>query len=260
MLPQRQVARVDPPTTARFTRDYESTATPVVLRGLVTGWPATQRWSLQRLAEEHGGLAVTAAQLRGGAVVMSDRRGLAHEATTLGAFLDELREGASDRYVMTPHAGLPARLADDAPEPEYCHSATWRDGNLWIGAADTRSGLHFDLADNLHAVVLGRKRFALAAPRQSASLYPNGPLHGVPNGARADLLDPDLTRHPRLRGVVPLVADLEPGDAIYIPRLWWHQARTLAPCASVNFWWASGLLRTVAVAGHWFKRARGVSL
>jgi lysine-specific demethylase 8 len=33
------------------------------------------------------------------------------------------------------------------------------------------------------------------------------------------------------------VADLEPGDALYIPAKWWHQVESLDLSASVNSWW-----------------------
>jgi hypothetical protein len=35
-----------------------------------------------------------------------------------------------------------------------------------------------------------------------------------------------------------LVAELAPGDALYIPKLWWHQVESTAPFnALVNYWW-----------------------
>lgn len=256
----RPIDRIEVPTPARFRRDYEAPRVPVVLRGLAASWPAMERWSLACLRSEHGDLRVTAARVDRGAVVMDDRLGLAHEELTLGAFLDGLREGARDRYVMSPLAALPPELARAAPPPAYCADAPWRDGNLWIGAPGTVSGLHFDVADNLHAVVSGRKRFTLAPPRESAALYPNGPLHGVPNGARVDLEHPDFERFPRLRGARPWAAELEPGDALYIPSLWWHQVRTVGVSVAANFWWASGLRRAAVLTAQWCKRARGVSM
>lgn len=260
MRAHRLVDSIDAPTRERFAREYEASATPVVLRGVATSWPATERWSLDRLAREHGDLRVLAARLDRGAVVMDARRGLEHAPVTLGAFLEALRGGARDRYVSTPLADLPPTLARDAPLPPYCDGASWHDGNLWIGADGTTSGLHFDVADNFHAVVSGRKRFVLAPPRQSASLYPNGPLHGVPNGARVDLERPDFERFPRMRDASPVVAELGPGDMLYIPRLWWHQVRTIGTCVSVNYWWSSGPYGALVTMARWFKRARGVSL
>jgi hypothetical protein len=51
---------------------------------------------------------------------------------------------------------------------------------------------------------------------------------------------PDLDRYPRFREALTAAqsADVEPGDAIYIPYLWWHGVESLAPFNMlVNFWW-----------------------
>jgi hypothetical protein len=52
--------------------------------------------------------------------------------------------------------------------------------------------------------------------------------------------EPDLERFPRYRQALDLalVAELEPGDAIYIPYLWWHGVQSLGTLnALVNYWW-----------------------
>ena len=254
------VARIDAPSPEVFEAEYVRRSRPVILRGAIDDWPATERWSLDRLAREHGDLRVLAARLDRGAVVMDARRGLEHAPVTLGAFLEALRGGARDRYVSTPLAELPPTLARDAPLPPYCDGASWHDGNLWIGADGTTSGLHFDVADNFHAVVSGRKRFVLAPPRQSASLYPNGPLHGVPNGARVDLERPDFERFPRMRDASPVVAELGPGDLLYIPSMWWHQAHSDDVSISINLWWAKGPFVAILRAAEAFMRLRDLKL
>jgi hypothetical protein len=50
----------------------------------------------------------------------------------------------------------------------------------------------------------------------------------------------DDERFPLFRGVrdKALVAELEPGDALYIPKLWWHQVESTASFNGlVNYWW-----------------------
>ena len=75
-----------------------------------------------------------------------------------------------------------------------------------------------------------------------ANLY-IGPLDFAPTGAAITLArpdQPDFERHPRLREALAnaLVAELEPGDALYMPPLWWHQVESLEPLnALVNYWW-----------------------
>ncbi|MAW98876.1 MAG: transcriptional regulator, partial [Sphingomonas sp.] len=52
--------------------------------------------------------------------------------------------------------------------------------------------------------------------------------------------DPGDPRYPRFDAVRDraLVAELNPGDAIYIPKLWWHQVEASAPFnVLINYWW-----------------------
>jgi lysine-specific demethylase 8 len=232
---------------------------PAVFAGLVGDWPAVQRWTLDYLGSAYPAVAVTTAQVAAGVVVMDRRRGLIQGPEPIRAFIAALQAGARDRYMMAPLSELPAELRGDAPPPAYLSGTRVQNAKLWIGASGTVSSMHRDLADNLHAQVAGRKRFTLVAPRQSACIYPNSFFDGVPNGCRVDVEHPDYGRFPRLREAELFVADLGPGDVIYIPRGWWHHVRTLDASISVNFWWARGARRLLVQAADYVKRVRRIS-
>lgn len=91
-------------------------------------------------------------------------------------------------------------------------------------------------------MVAGRRRFTLFPPQQLANLY-IGPLDLTPAGQPVSLVDiaaPDLQRFPRYAQALEhaLVAELEPGDALFIPSMWWHHVQALTPFnVLVNFWW-----------------------
>jgi hypothetical protein len=112
---------------------------------------------------------------------------------------------------------------------------------LWLGNRVTTPA-HFDAFHNLAVVACGRRRFTLFAPEQISNLY-IGPLDFAPTGAAISMarLDrPDDPRFPRLRQALEqaLVSELAPGDAIYIPPLWWHHVASLERLnALVNYWW-----------------------
>jgi lysine-specific demethylase 8 len=255
----RPLPRVAAASRDEFFADWVGPRRPAVFTGLVREWPAVRRWSVDALADAHPDVVVTTARLADGVVVMDRRRGLLQGPERLAAFVAALRAGTCDRYVMAPLDELPATLRADAPPPTYLDGTAVQSAKLWIGSAGTVSGLHFDLADNLHAQVSGRKRFTLVAPEQSACVYPNSFFDGVPNGCRVDVERPDYARHPRLRDAALLVAELEPGDVIYIPRGWWHHVRTLELGIAVNFWWARGVRRLLVQAADYVKRVRRIS-
>ncbi len=113
--------------------------------------------------------------------------------------------------------------------------------SIWIGNR-TCIAPHFDNTENIACVVGGRRRFTLFPPDQIANLYP-GPLDLTPAGQPISLVDvrkPDLDRFPRFAEALRVaeVAELGPGDAIYIPALWWHNVEALEDFnVLVNFWW-----------------------
>lgn len=112
---------------------------------------------------------------------------------------------------------------------------------LWIGNKATVAP-HFDVADNLACVAAGRRRFILFPPEQTANIYP-GPMDVTPANVPISMVsldEPDFVRFPRYREALDaaFVAELGPGDAIYIPYLWWHGVQSLSSFnLLVNYWW-----------------------
>jgi hypothetical protein len=82
----------------------------------------------------------------------------------------------------------------------------------------------------------------LFPPGEIGNLY-IGPLDFAPTGAPMSLVQlhaPDFTRFPKFRAALgaAVSADLGPGDALFIPPLWWHHVESLEPVnLLVNYWW-----------------------
>ncbi len=118
---------------------------------------------------------------------------------------------------------------------------------LWIGGA-LKTQTHNDRDHNLACVVAGRRRFVLFPPEQVANLYV-GPLDNPPPLSLADPEAPDYDRFPRFREAMATarVAHLEAGDALFMPKYWWHHVTSKdAYNVMVNYWWgdvATGLDR-----------------
>jgi Cupin-like domain len=115
--------------------------------------------------------------------------------------------------------------------------------SIWIGNR-TIASAHYDAPNNIACCAVGRRRFTLFPPEQIFNLYP-GPLELTPGGQAISVVDfesPDFDRHPRFREALAAgqTAVLAPGDAVFIPSMWWHHVEGLDSFnALVNYWWSS---------------------
>jgi hypothetical protein len=112
---------------------------------------------------------------------------------------------------------------------------------MWVGNRGIVAP-HYDIHDNLACVVGGKRTFTLFPPEQICNLYP-GPSLNTPAGvpiSMVDIKNPDFKRYPKYKQAVKagFQATLEPGDAVYIPALWWHGVESLETFnILVNYWW-----------------------
>ena len=122
---------------------------------------------------------------------------------------------------------------------------------IWIGNR-TLVAPHVDDSDNIAVVVAGARRFTLFPPSQIHNLY-IGPIDQTPSGASISLVDidkPDYEKYPRYRIAEQhrQSVELAPGDAIFIPMLWWHQVEALSPLnVLLNYWNGGSIGSEVAV-------------
>ena len=237
-------------------REVIASVRPAVLRGLVNAWPAVGvgRRSPAAVVEylrrfDNGGLVdaiMTPPEVEGRVFYNEAMSGfnfvrnrlpiaaVAEQALRYGAFARAPAVAAQSALMRDCLPGFSAENAlsvlDSAVLPR-----------IWLGTAIT-TPTHLDEWNNIGCVVCGRRRFTLFPPEQIVNLY-IGPLDFAPTGAPMSLVrlhDPDFERFPRFRAALKaaVTADLGPGDAIYIPPLWWHHVESLEPFnLLVNYWW-----------------------
>ncbi|KAF1697840.1 cupin [Pseudoxanthomonas jiangsuensis] len=169
------------------------------------------------------------------------RGGLDQVLDEIAAHLDEPRPPTYYVASQQVDACLPAMRADN--DLDFAAHGIQAPPSVWIGNRVTAS-CHYDAPNNIAVCGVGRRRFTLFPPDQIGNLYP-GPLDPTPGGQAVSVVDfarPDFERFPRFADALPnaQVAVLEPGDAIFIPSMWWHHVEGLeAFNVLVNYWWMS---------------------
>jgi hypothetical protein len=230
---------------------------PAVLRGLVSGWPSVASGAgspeelcayISRFDNGTPVAAYIAPPAIGGRFFYSDdlqgfnfERPFMPLGKAAELIASEVRKGSRNSvYVGSAHIkqALPGFEGENALPLAENKGA---DPRIWLGTATTVAA-HFDAFNNVACVVAGKRRFTLFPPEQISNLY-IGPIDNTVSGAPTTMVDfrnPDFERFPKFRDALDAaqVAELEPGDAIYIPALWWHHVEALSPFNMlVNYWW-----------------------
>ncbi|NJM50841.1 MAG: cupin-like domain-containing protein [Sphingomonadales bacterium] len=164
----------------------------------------------------------------------------------MAALLDKMIEVIGQDNAMAMYAGsVPASQV--APNFPNDNSMPLLPGSveprLWIGNRSCVAA-HFDVDYNIACAVAGQRVFTIFPPEQINNLY-IGPLEYNMAGPPVSLVDfakPGYDRFPKFRDAMDsaLVAELEPGDALFLPPLWWHHVEATGPFnILVNYWWSS---------------------
>ena len=234
---------------------------PVILRGIARDLPLVAAGlegaesAMTWLKQFDGGRPVTAylgdPTIGGRFGYSDDCTGLnfKRESGSLSGYLDQLLASLNDSdapaiYIgstdidlylpgLRAQAALPFGDAQLVENPPLV--------SIWIGNR-TVASTHYDMSNNLACCMVGRRRFTLFPPEQVANLYP-GPLDPTPGGQVVSMVNlgaPDLDRYPRYAEALAHaeVAELEPGDVLLYPALWWHNVEALdAFNVMINYWW-----------------------
>lgn len=252
--PDHHIACIEDVKTARFAEIVRE-ALPVVLKSMASDWPLVRQArqsdqaAVDYLKAFDSGKPVPVwigePEIRGEFFYgdtpgkLNFRKAPASISATLDHLLTLVNEdNPRSVYIQS----LP--VSDHIPGFHDAHRLDILPGiepRIWIGNR-LRIQTHYDPVDNVAVLAAGKRRFTLFAPDQTPNLYV-GPLERTVAGApvsMAAIENPDFKRFPRLRTALDNAwyADLEPGDGIYIPYMWWHHVQSLTSFnILINYWW-----------------------
>jgi hypothetical protein len=237
-------------------REVFGASEPLVLRGLVSDWPVVQAARdspaavVSYLRRFYNDATVNAVfgepDQQGRLFYNDDLSGFNFQAVhaRLDQVLDKIREQSHAAQPAGVYMGstsvdtvLPGFRVENDIQLEGFDPLVF----IWLGNR-SRIAAHYDLPDNIACCAAGHRRFTLFPPGEITNLYP-GPIDFTPAGqtiSMVDFEDPDFERFPRFQKALEKaqVAELEPGDAVYIPSMWWHHVEGLDNLnVLVNYWW-----------------------
>lgn len=146
---------------------------------------------------------------------------------------------------------LPKQLQDDLPIPHLVKGAgkgDIYDANLWMGIPPTYTPLHKDPNPNLFVQLASSKRVRLFNPTIGAAIFRHVQSN-IGQSASASFRGNEMMEGPeravldeavwgKLLSRQGFEAIVSPGDALFIPRGWWHSIKSIGTDinASVNWW------------------------
>lgn len=250
-----RVAEVTIADAAELDERLRTADQPFVVRGLVSHWPLVQagrvsareaRAYLLQHARDRP-FTVSVGQPGGGERLFYDDamamnfRTLTAKLPDIFADIDSVEAAESDQAIYLSSIDMLDFFNGLHEANRLDLGDRVRTSNIWMGTR-TRVAAHNDVPDNLACVAVGRRRFTLFPRDQFRNLY-LGPIDNNPGGQAISMVDfhaPDFAAHPRFREALAhaQTVELDAGDALHIPALWWHHVEGLAPFnVLVNYWW-----------------------
>jgi hypothetical protein len=148
---------------------------------------------------------------------------------------------------------LPSAMCADLPTPELVLKAgkgDVYDSSIWLGQAPTYTPLHRDPNPNLFVQLAGKKVVRLYEPRAGNAVFSkvqeaiggsaSATMRGeeMMQGREKELLEKEVWSDGEDKIGGAWQAELEAGDALFIPKGWWHSVKGLGDGinGSVNWW------------------------
>ncbi len=228
-----EIERVKTISKEDFYNNYVQKQKPLVIEKLAEGWPALEKWRFEYIREVAGDKTVPLYDNR--PVSHEDGFNQAHAEMKMSEYLDMLEAGPTDYRIFLYNLMKEAPvLQQDFNWPDMGLKLIKQLPMLFFGGENSKVFTHYDIdySNIFHFHFHGKKRCILFAPSQTPYLYKVP--HSLISREDIDFDNPDFEKWPALEHAEGLVADLEHGEALYMPEGYWHYMKYVTPGFSMS--------------------------
>ena len=231
---RQPIQRIDDLSPQEFQRQYVSTNTPVVFSAKAAKWTSAN-WTASYLAKVASNETVRLLAVAPGELKGKPGQGQDVNYQQIAESMDQ----GGDLYAR--FSGLlhqrPELIKDldlDWFRTMSGHgNETW---GLFMGGKGTATGLHSSIAPNLFYQIQGKKRWYIYPAWSAAYFSPE--VKGSPYFySYVDVNNPE--KWPIAEKAPGWIADLEPGDILFVPSFAWHQVHNTTASIAVGYRWMS---------------------
>lgn len=221
-----------------FIKNYRKKSLPVVLKNAASSWALYEKWNPEFFAEKYPDDPVILFDAAIESKDLAYTEGKKTKTVSLLEFVESMNNGGKDYARLLPILDQHPELLKDL-DVDWLMSAANNGARevkhqLFMGGAGTSTQMHCAIGSNLFIQIYGRKQWWIYSNKNSPLLEP--------------IVDRSVFFRSQANGEKPegnfKKADgwtviLEPGDVLYNPPFFWHQARSIDINIGVGFRWFS---------------------
>lgn len=205
---------------ADFHKRYRLTGTPLVFGDLTRRWAASDKWTVNYLAEQTRDVQVPVYSNRPDVNKRHPFNPALH--SSLGLYFDELIQRENDLRVSNLALSSVPELEGDFAYPRLGLDFSSKLTSLGFGGLTAVEPMR-QASAILHSVQChfgAGASVLLVPPSQTLYMYKVGRSRNTVSGI--DFTRPHLGRYPALKNLLGYVAELSHGDALYVPAGFWY--------------------------------------
>ncbi|NAS31244.1 cupin-like domain-containing protein [Flavobacteriaceae bacterium R38] len=229
----QEITRIKTISKEDFVKHYVKPQKPLVIEKLSEDWKAYDKWHLDYISEIAGDKEVPLYDDR--PVDYKDGFNEPHAKMKMIDYIELLKKEPTNYRIFLYNLmkEVPS-LQEDFKFPDVGLRLVKSLPMLFFGGENSKVFMHYDIdySNILHFHFHGKKQCILFSPDQSKYMYKVP--HSLISREDIDFDNPDYDLWPALKNAKGYIANLNHGEALYMPEGYWHYMKYLTPGFSMS--------------------------